>query len=520
MNIVIKKYSHLLILSLCFCLFPFMTSAQDVSVAPPIFYYSRDEQAFIIERADGSDREILAHYELPCDPDYDCMIDGAGWSPSGNWFSWRRSFSPPNQTIYLVQRETHKVDALIPLPNHIINKVLWSPTDDLLMLHILTTDFDAAQRIYIYDPSQLRMIAAYGGGDIFRASWSSQGQLLLVYKDRIEEISFNGATTHVQQIGPPAFSVPSPACFDYPHRLRDGEIAYLDRDLMTWVIENPHDHTQLRIPIPQDGQGSGVYGTEWSPNENYAFIYLWNRHDRAMSIWLLSIPDQSFSQLANGVERPSPNCAEILFRPPFEVWSTNNKAIFVTPIDNEIAIYEGFFIDPVDKFISSFGISLYSSTRPHLRWSEDGKWIFFVAERLPNIYEREQAIFSYNMQTRQLNILSPWKNSREQMAVGTMRNGYLPYGRSGQFFLLDLASGLTLKIDHTYSLTYRQNFSPEDFVWHPSNDWIYIAFSDLSLDYIMTVVDPQTGYHRDVTICTPTVTCFGWLPENVQFPLN
>src|SRR5690349_5869815 len=142
MDTVMKKHLRLLILGGCLSLFPLVTSAQD-DLPPPIFYYSRDEQAFIIERADGSDREVLAHYELPCDPDYNCMVGGAGWSPSGSWFSWQRTFSLPNQTIYLVQRETHKVDTLAISPDHSIHSTRWSPTNDLLMIHLSTMVLDS-----------------------------------------------------------------------------------------------------------------------------------------------------------------------------------------------------------------------------------------------------------------------------------------------------------------------------------------------------------------------------------------
>jgi hypothetical protein len=62
--------------------FHYVRAASD---APYLYYYSREQSAFIVERADGNDRKILAHYEPKGS---DVAIGGPGWSPSGKWFAW------------------------------------------------------------------------------------------------------------------------------------------------------------------------------------------------------------------------------------------------------------------------------------------------------------------------------------------------------------------------------------------------------------------------------------------------
>jgi WD40 repeat protein len=52
------------------------------SDAPYIYYYSYAHNAFVIERADGTDTRLLGE-GLPGG-----IMDGPGWSPSGNWFAW------------------------------------------------------------------------------------------------------------------------------------------------------------------------------------------------------------------------------------------------------------------------------------------------------------------------------------------------------------------------------------------------------------------------------------------------
>jgi hypothetical protein len=55
--------------------------------SPLIYYYSQDDAAFIIETAEGANREILANFTLR----EHRQIAGPGWSPSGQWFAWFES---------------------------------------------------------------------------------------------------------------------------------------------------------------------------------------------------------------------------------------------------------------------------------------------------------------------------------------------------------------------------------------------------------------------------------------------
>ena len=55
------------------------------SDAPFIYYYSPDDRAIVIERADGSDRHTIRNPQLP--PNHDFLFD-LQWSPSGEWLAW------------------------------------------------------------------------------------------------------------------------------------------------------------------------------------------------------------------------------------------------------------------------------------------------------------------------------------------------------------------------------------------------------------------------------------------------
>jgi len=64
-------------------LFVSAVDAQDTT--PYLYYYSTSEDAFMIERADGTDRHILG-----ADLDLNAgQIEGLGWSPNGQWFAFQ-----------------------------------------------------------------------------------------------------------------------------------------------------------------------------------------------------------------------------------------------------------------------------------------------------------------------------------------------------------------------------------------------------------------------------------------------
>lgn len=60
---------------------------------PYIYYYSDTFNAFIIERADGTDTRVLGDGLMPWPEEDQAMeVDGPGWSPSGRWFAWTYAY--------------------------------------------------------------------------------------------------------------------------------------------------------------------------------------------------------------------------------------------------------------------------------------------------------------------------------------------------------------------------------------------------------------------------------------------
>src|SRR5690349_2829285 len=133
---------HRVRLSFLILLMSFVLSGQSIVSAsasdePYIYYYSLPQQAFILERADGTDSRILATYMFPENHE---NILGPGWSYSGEWFAW--TSNSQGGTLYdmdveLVNRISGERLTLTPEfgKQHRVDTMLWSPASDLLLVN-------------------------------------------------------------------------------------------------------------------------------------------------------------------------------------------------------------------------------------------------------------------------------------------------------------------------------------------------------------------------------------------------
>ncbi len=67
----------------------FAFKLQAADEPPYIYYYSAADNAFIVERADGTDRREIVSELVDRTPEDIWGISGPGWSPDGHWFSLR-----------------------------------------------------------------------------------------------------------------------------------------------------------------------------------------------------------------------------------------------------------------------------------------------------------------------------------------------------------------------------------------------------------------------------------------------
>lgn len=131
------------IVALLTLVFPYLPpKAQLNGVAPFLYYYSKAQSSFVVEKADGRNSRILTKFTLTekiPGQEVQAIITGPGWSPSGNWFAWRETTNYGGPSIgYIVSRDGSKQLSL--LNGLLIAHMEWSPTKDLWMAMVRLHD--------------------------------------------------------------------------------------------------------------------------------------------------------------------------------------------------------------------------------------------------------------------------------------------------------------------------------------------------------------------------------------------
>ncbi|HML22685.1 MAG TPA: WD40 repeat domain-containing protein [Aggregatilinea sp.] len=122
------------------------------SDAPYIYYYSNVHNAFVIERADGTDTHLLGEGvtgpapvigELPSA----VAVSGPGWSPSGKWFAWIKrpnfqGYPVRATTVYTLSTDGQRRLTLLDDVEFDYVQAMWAQDADLLLVAGQTVEWD------------------------------------------------------------------------------------------------------------------------------------------------------------------------------------------------------------------------------------------------------------------------------------------------------------------------------------------------------------------------------------------
>lgn len=152
--------------------------------APYIYYFSDDLNAWVIERADGTDRRLLGQGVVQKALDaYSIVVDGAGWSPSGKWFAFSAQSVFPypfrgidDSSSYIISSDGN---SQLPYISHLKHaKMAWSPNEDLLLVAANFDDYDPASTAQQGYPAELQTS--------FMLIDTNQNKVLAALEERIE----------------------------------------------------------------------------------------------------------------------------------------------------------------------------------------------------------------------------------------------------------------------------------------------------------------------------------------------
>jgi WD40 repeat protein len=107
-------------------------TAQEDELAPYLYYYSSHYNAFVIERADGTDSRLFGPGLAAPDHNYPL---GPVWSPSGEWFAWTTRVTDGLDQTPPIVLSVDGIRRLTSVDLFPATRIRWAPDADLLLVY-------------------------------------------------------------------------------------------------------------------------------------------------------------------------------------------------------------------------------------------------------------------------------------------------------------------------------------------------------------------------------------------------
>jgi hypothetical protein len=501
---------------------------QGTSDAPFLYYYSDYLRAFIIERADGTDSRVLGDGLMQLTDGHDLLIDGPGWSPSGNWFAWTAAelfdwgAHKGDVRPFVIRsdglQQLHYLDAWK-------NATLrWSPSADLLLVaeqihwrdELSSTPSSSLRtRFALLDASTDHAILETVDEQTFPyAVTSSRIQMRWIDPHHVIAFSYVVKEDYVMSgEGQPEYTfwIFSVDGSWWEHRYTTLPPAYFGRHTMVngWVIRSDDRYTYvenlltggwMRFPL-----SIHVADLAWSPDGRRALIRSMSGNS-AEDIWLLDVDAAQLSRV-NRSARSDHNT-------PIHTWIGNDHILYSVRIDATNNIL--FHLDTDQMRIRR--LALPQNTSPWIvrQWNRDNVFIGIHSFDTP---QAREPLYRYMLSTGTLTALGnpltpfyeyPFSVSPDGQYVALMENGVR---------ITDLRSGDDVLVRPAADSWF--SFNGGETSWHTSGDWL-ITFDDAvvvgggEMRHI-GIVNVGEGSLRDLTflweLSPPAV---GWLPSQVD----
>lgn len=492
------------------------TVAQE-SDAPFIYYFSPEDHAIIIERADGADRHTIGRDVIASDE----TVAQIAWSPSGEWVawisgeSWEGRIIRPDADLWIAQADGSDPNLLLEDMSPVYWDIRWSPTVDKLLTwavddtepywqigHATVLDVNSGDRIEFFTSNELT------------PEWSPNGQYIYYPEHPLPE-DFAPDEIMPEQL----LNVV---------RASDGHISQrgtLDMTTSMWLT----DEQFLYVPF----ENPNVYYIEdfetgeqdefprlstnalfrWNNQGTFALIYDTNDSTPHFSetqydLWLFDPSSLSLQHLSNDSITPetkqAPTGADTVLH---ETWTPDDQyALYAT--------HDGLVhrLSIASSSVETIPLPLIPTAStdalPVLgaKWSEQGDFglLLWGGE-----------VWYYDLATNSLSpepLFTRWNFDLSSDGCYVAYLGSCDEPIVAGKCILDLETGLKYEIPPAegYHTTY---YGPQfGFVsWHPTPN--YVIFQEASVAgnaqvYFSSLSNPDGTFYRDINA--------DWLPANVH----
>lgn len=518
-------------------LLPYPVRAQgDPSPAPYLFYFDYTGPAWVIERADGSDRHTLGADVIPEGVN---EILGPGWSSSGEWFAWtaaewRRDFRAGDRPFLVSADGAWHVAVLDDFADAVM---LWSPTADLLLVagndgHVNDDNQTVDLRVLLIDPATDSLLVDLSLPVQGKESWQEADNTYRYFPTQHPILRWTADGSHAVVALSNLDSTPDKAVYTFLTLTDSGEVLLehivsgkvlgcseqLAFDPLTTVSThgdvlqatrseliqiNLISGTETRIPFT----GSQARQVLWSPVQHYGLVQIDD------SLWLLATDTGKLTPVFDALGYRLSALSTVQ-----EIWSPDGvHALFPDDKGQMVAL------DASTGEVTSLGITIDVSIIPvefvsgvyTWHWIDTTHVLIATAEKNGS---KDIGVYRYAVGgTAQLiaeeniaHLVVPPSISPDGTRVAEVAEAITIYNLTAE-------SQIVLPPD---SRSYHSAWWGET-AWHTSGDWLLLYEDALVAGAAFIrwigVASADGAVRRELGLCAGSADyCIGWLPPQVN----
>jgi hypothetical protein len=500
--------------------------AQPEADAPFLYYYSAEQGAFIVERADGTEREILAQVEVAGD-----KVVGPGWSPSGRWLAWTVTSSTSPEALALVlDRTTETVSNVLSIQGDVL-ALDWSPTEDLLLIQYVEDNTNGYAQYTIIDVTDQSSLLKFDATTLAQAGnlplnqqvamqWTPSGNYIALYYPlpssenshlyNMRVYSSDGQETVSREItlNYVGSSLPT-QCL--PQWSKEDTVAYIDLSGETLNIEEITTGKLSSLAITMNT--TGVF--DWNISSNQAFVYrnaFCAEQDNG-ELAFLDLAEAAFRSLLPSVQRPIPYpsyLSQSLFEPSIvSVWSPNAEhGVFV---DQNTNIF--VFSMSTGEIISiSLPVETSQVIARTVSWIDADQFRFVAQDES----HADWYVLKHGISSRSTEIEAAFSATGDNFVFSNPPT-HLAFSSS------DCRGACVIDLIDDQQYTIVDEWSPQTYdgvpsffelFLHPSKPWLFLTGQQYSGEYRSLYVADFTGeFVREIGTINMSASSFGWLPD-------
>ena len=490
---------------------------QTNDVAPPfVYYYSNTDQAWVIERADGTERHLFGKGIMV---EAENSIAELHWSPSGAYLAWGSQYlhAVPNHKptrVRISRTDGTPIDSLVDDVFDSLGMV-WIPGKDWLLVEFTGPPPYWDNFVRLIDVPNERILYEYTASNRFQEPFNSSliasardGSSVYAYGAGIVQFGTDGSIRQWQShdAGRSNFSGDR----IMTSRYTSGQVQ--DRHVDLIITDLTDQETRVYKSFPYEVQIDNFhYQVVWNADRSFAIVeefeYCGDYFCRSTGLALYD--------WESGIRYPLEDGYRLVETAPLnhffveDMWSPDGRAVMIydNAIDRNL-----FVVDTLTRAIIPVNQNCIN-----FQWvNEHDLWLTIYGVNSNG--ESSFSIHDFDWQNQTLSYLpdvssnkfgvTPLRFSPDYTYIGyPQQNAHVQNLNTGEVF------------------TYPRNEvtsdggTVADYKWHESNQWFF-AGSERRSTWLEN--DAITLYHlpessgRDLTLCYTVATCTGFLPDHVR----